>query len=105
MASLLTLCLMPKPYSALSSKSEFDQEGPRPSLRLQYGVVGKLPPYIEEQPVALAISIRSPKSWVTNLMYGVSPQAPENSNRGRLSWLPLTVASPYRTASPAIFKA
>src|ERR1035441_4912224 len=40
---------------------------------------------MEEQPVALAIIIRSPKSWVINLMYGVSPQpeqAPENSNRG-----------------------
>src|SRR5579862_5908330 len=40
---------------------------------------------MEEQPVALAISMRSPKSCVMSLTYGVSPQpeqAPENSNSG-----------------------
>src|SRR5476649_2337883 len=50
---------------------------------------------MEEQPVALAISMRSPKSCVINLMYGVSPQplqAPENSKSGcsnctSLTWL------------------
>ena len=45
--------------------------------------------------MALATIIRSPNIWVTSLMYGVSPQpaqAPENSNSGRFSWLPLTVA-------------
>src|SRR5579883_3258118 len=43
---------------------------------------------MDEQPVALAISSRSPKSCVSNLMYGVSPQpahAPENSNSGSRS--------------------
>src|SRR5436309_6444544 len=40
---------------------------------------------MDEQPVALATSIRSPNSCVASLMYGVSPQpehAPENSNNG-----------------------
>src|SRR5208337_401314 len=40
---------------------------------------------MEEQPVAFAISSRSPKSCVSSLIYGVSPQpaqAPENSNSG-----------------------
>src|SRR5438552_10083208 len=40
---------------------------------------------MEEQPVALAITARSPKSCETSLRYGVSPQpehAPENSNNG-----------------------
>src|ERR1700740_1851012 len=40
---------------------------------------------MEEQPVALAITARSPKSCETNFRYGVSPQpehAPENSNNG-----------------------
>ena len=44
--------------------------------------------------MALAIIMRSPNSWVTSLMYGVSPQpaqAPENSNSGWRNWLPLTV--------------
>ncbi len=35
---------MPRPNSALSSKSEFDQAGPRPSRLAVYGVVGRLPP-------------------------------------------------------------
>src|SRR5215470_18497652 len=40
---------------------------------------------MEEQPVALAINARSPKSCESSLRYGVSPQpeqAPENSNKG-----------------------
>ena len=48
-----------------------------------------------EQPVALATTIRSPKSWVTRRMYGVSPQpaqAPENSNSGSSWAAPLTVS-------------
>ena len=43
------------------------------------------PPYAEEQPEAFVMYIRSPNSWVTSLMYGVSPQpaqAPENSKYG-----------------------
>ena len=55
---------------------------------------GADPPHIEEQPVAFATSMRSPNSWVTSLMYGVSPQpeqAPENSIRGWENWLPFTV--------------
>ena len=35
---------MPKPNSALSSNSEFDHAGPRPSRLVVYGVVGRLPP-------------------------------------------------------------
>ena len=49
---------------------------------------------MEEQPVALATTMRSPNIWVTTLTYGVSPQpahAPENSKSGWLNWLPLTV--------------
>src|SRR5579871_457764 len=48
---------------------------------------------MDEQPVALAMMARSPKSWLISLMYGVSPhpaQAPENSNRGCRSWLSFT---------------
>src|SRR5574341_812986 len=36
---------------------------------------------------------RSPKSWLTSLMYGVSPQpaqAPENSNNGGSNWTSFT---------------
>ena len=50
---------------------------------------------IEEQPVALAITMRSPKSCVTSFIYGVSPHpphAPENSMSGRANRLPLTVS-------------
>ena len=49
------------------------------------GMEGALAPQIEEQPVALAIIMRSPTSCVTSLAYGVSPQpaqAPENSSKG-----------------------
>src|ERR1041384_1297924 len=41
---------------------------------------------MEEQPVALAITERSPNNWETSFTYGVSPQpaqAPLNSNNGR----------------------
>ena len=60
-----SLCLsmasrIPKPNSALSSKSELDQAGPRPFALCVYGVVGRLPPKIDEQPVALAMIARSP---------------------------------------------
>ena len=49
---------------------------------------------MEEQPVALAMYMRSPNSWVISFAYGVSPQpaqAPENSSSGCLNWEPLTV--------------
>src|SRR6187551_2889373 len=36
---------------------------------------------MDEHPVALATIIRSPKSWVTSLMYGVSPQPPQARDR------------------------
>ena len=39
-----TASRMPKPNSALSSKSEFAQAGPRPSAFFAHGVVGRLPP-------------------------------------------------------------
>src|SRR6266542_6974033 len=48
---------------------------------------------MEEQPVALATTVRSPNNCVISLMYGVSPQpeqAPENSNSGWRSWESLT---------------
>src|SRR5262245_2810364 len=48
---------------------------------------------MDEQPVALATTIRSPKSCVANLRYGVSPQpahAPENSNSGWKNCDPFT---------------
>ena len=84
---------MPSPNSALSSNSELLHTGPRPSSFMAYGVVGRLAPKIDEHPVALATIIRSPNSWVTSLMYGVSPQpaqAPENSNSGCNAWDPFT---------------
>src|SRR4029079_7410693 len=87
--------LIPNPNSALSSKSEFDHAGPRPNSFVVHGVVGRLPPKMDEQPVALATNIRSPNNCVSNFKYGVSPQplhAPENSNNGSSSCEPLTVA-------------
>ncbi len=86
---------MPSPNSALSSNSEFDQAGPRPSASARHGVVGRLPPKIEEHPVALATRIRSPNIWVSSFRYGVSPQpehAPENSKSGSRSCEPFTDA-------------
>ena len=47
-----------------------------------------------EQPVAFAMSARSPNTWLSNLRYGVSPQpehAPENSKSGRRSCTFLTL--------------
>ena len=44
---------------------------------------------MEEQPVAFAIIMWSPNSWVMVLMFGVSPQpaqAPENSKSGWANW-------------------
>src|SRR5436189_4857645 len=84
---------MPKPNSALSSNRELAQAGPRPSALHVHGVVGRLPPKIDEQPVALATTIRSPNSCVVSFRYGVSPQpahAPENSNSGWRNCDPLT---------------
>mmetsp|Transcript_13707 Transcript_13707/g.39685 ORF Transcript_13707/g.39685 Transcript_13707/m.39685 type:complete len:307 (-) Transcript_13707:2098-3018(-) len=54
---------------------------------------------MDEQPVALAITRRSPNSCVSSLTYGVSPQpshAPENSSSGWRSWLPLMVVGSMR---------
>jgi drug/metabolite transporter (DMT)-like permease len=42
--------------------------GPRPAQFIDHGVVGRLPPKIDEQPVAFATIARSPNSWVTSLM-------------------------------------
>ena len=55
-----------------------------------------------EQPVALAMSVRSPKSCVSSLMYGVSPQpahAPEYSKRGVANCEPLTSMTLMRVRS------
>ena len=79
---------MPSPYSALSSKSELPQATPRPSARVQYGAVGRLPAYTLEQPVAFATTRRSPQICVRRRMYGASPHpahAPQNSKSGFLS--------------------
>ena len=49
---------------------------------------------MEEQPVAFAMYIRSPYSWVASLAYGVSPQpaqAPENSKYGFLYCTPMVL--------------
>src|SRR6186997_2543578 len=49
---------------------------------------------MDEQPVALATISRSPNSWESSLMYGVSPHpahAPENSKSGSRNWVPRTV--------------
>src|SRR5665811_2315629 len=57
---------------------------------------------MDEQPVALATIIRSPKSCETSLRYGVSPQplqASENSNSGSSTWAPLTVSWAIRLRS------
>ena len=45
-------------------------------------------------------TIRSPNSWLTRRRYGVSPQplhAPENSNSGSRTWLPLIVSCGIRS--------
>src|SRR6476620_475039 len=92
---LLSLAsFIPNPNSALSSNNELAQAGPTPCLFFVHGVVGRLPPKMEEQPVALATIILSPNNWVNNFRYGVSPhpeQAPENSNKGWKNCEPLTV--------------
>ena len=57
---------------------------------------------MDEQPVALAIISRSPKSCESSLRYGVSPQpaqAPENSNSGSRNWVPRTVPKSTRDRS------
>ena len=63
---LFLICLVaniiPNPNSALSSNSEFAQDGPLPSWLVVYGVDGADPPHIEEHPVAFAIIILSPNN-------------------------------------------
>ncbi|GAD06887.1 hypothetical protein PORCAN_495 [Porphyromonas crevioricanis JCM 13913] len=46
----------------MSSNRELAQAGPSPFSFVVYGVEGALAEYIEEQPVALAIIWRLPKS-------------------------------------------
>src|SRR5512137_1432669 len=85
---------IPNPYSALSSKREFAQAGPKPFALVVNGTDGAEPPQIEEHPVALAIIIRSPNSCVMVFKYGVSPHpehAPENSRSGCWNCEPFTV--------------
>ena len=85
---------MPRPYSALSSNREFAHAGPQPFWFFVYGMAGALAPQMEEQPVALEIIMRSPKSCVMSLAYGVSPQpahAPENSKSGCSNCEPISV--------------
>src|SRR5512140_2514021 len=64
---------------------------------------------MDEQPVAFATMARSPKSWLTSLTYGVSPQpehAPENSNNGSSNCASLTrwVERRVRSASGSLSK-
>src|SRR5512142_2312784 len=57
---------------------------------------------MDEQPVALATTVRSPNSWLTIFTYGVSPQpaqAPENSNSGVRSCVSFTTAGLRRLRS------
>ena len=61
---------MPRPCSALSSNSELDHAGPCPSAFTVYGDVAAGPPQMDEQPVAFAMYMRSPNSWVTSLRVG-----------------------------------
>ncbi len=84
---------MPSENSALFSNREFENAGPCPSSFFVYGTQGAAAPHAWEHPVAFARYIRSPKSWVSSFMYGVSPQpaqAPENSRSGCSNWLPFT---------------
>ena len=86
---------IPMPNSALSSNSEFAHATPLPSSFVVYGVDGAEPPYIELQPVAFATIMRSPKSLVISVIYGVSPhpgQAPWNSKSGLAKPTPLTLS-------------
>ena len=48
-----------------SSNNELLHAGPRPALFFVHGVVGRLPPYMLEHPVAFATSISLPNSWET----------------------------------------
>ena len=85
---------IPSPNSALSSKSERPHAGPRPLSSTVYGLVVDVPPHTLEHPEALAIIMREPKSCVSSLTYGVSPQpahAPENSRSGVSNCEPFTV--------------
>jgi hypothetical protein len=58
--------------------------------------------------VALATTVRSPKSCVISLRYGVSPQpvqAPENSNRGwATSMLRIRFGVSLRRSSSGMFR-
>ena len=94
MRTLSTPMNMPRPNSAASSNKLLAHAGPWPAAFVVYGATGADAPQMEEQPVALAIIMRSPKSCVTSLTYGVSPQpahAPENSRSGVSNWEPITL--------------
>ena len=55
------------PASSLSFHlKELAHAGPFPAAFILQGVVGKFPPKMEEQPVALATIILSPNNWVSN---------------------------------------
>ena len=77
---------MPRPNSALSSNSELDQAGPRPSrVRQSRAWSAGCRRRSTSSRWRWRSAARSPKSCVSSLRYGVSPQpaqAPENSNSG-----------------------
>ena len=61
-----------------------------------YGILGTLPPYIDEHPVAFDMIKLFPNALVKFVIYGVSPQpaqAPEYSNFGSLKLIFLTFNS------------
>mmetsp|Transcript_31414 Transcript_31414/g.98499 ORF Transcript_31414/g.98499 Transcript_31414/m.98499 type:complete len:249 (+) Transcript_31414:2577-3323(+) len=85
---------MPRPYSAVSSKRDRAQAGPCPCLFVLKGLRPYEPPQTEEQPLLLAMTMRSPNICVRSFTYGVSPQpeqAPLNSIRGSWNCEPFTL--------------
>ena len=93
-ACLSTARRKPRPNSALSSNSEFDQAGPRPSrVRACRAWSAGCRRRSTSSRWRWRSAARSPKSWVSSLTYGVSPQpaqAPENSKSGCRNCEPLT---------------
>ena len=77
----------------MSSNSEFDQAGPRPSGPVAHGVVGCS--VGDEHPVAGQHQEPVPTSWVSSFS-AVSPHpahAPENSRAAGSCWDPFTVSA------------
>lgn len=54
--------LIPKAYSAVSSKSDLPQAGPYPSAFLEKGLYPATPLHTDEHPEELAVTSRSPNN-------------------------------------------